>query len=126
MKMKCLMIALMVVLLGIFAADAQAKEPAVDRLDPGSVAKAFISALAHERFDEAVEYVILEDREDFREELLKGVPKLPKKPEVVVMLEKDRKRAGVNLSNDKNPKVKGVPPFGFNMELVDGKWWIVK
>ena len=95
-------------------------------MNPAATAKAFIAALANERMDEAVEYVILEDREDFREEIQKGVPKLPKKPEVVVRLEKDGKRAGVNLSNDKNPKVRGVPPFGFNMELVDGKWWIVK
>ena len=92
-KMKGVIATLMVVLLGVFPASAEDKKPAVDRLDPGAVAKAFIVALANERFDEAVEFVILEDREDFKEEILKGVPKLPKKPEVVVRLEKDGKRA---------------------------------
>ena len=125
MNMKGILLVLLVVLLGVFSASAQEKELGVDRLNPTAVAKAFIAALANERIDEAIELVILEDREDFREEVMKGVPKLPKKPEVVVRLEKDGKRAGVNLQNLK-PRVKGVPPFGFNMELVDGKWWIVK
>ena len=125
MNVKVIMGVLMVILIGVSAADAQEKKPGVDWLNPTAVAKAFVTALANERMDEAIEYVILEDREDFREEVMKGVPKLPKNPEVIVMLEKDGKRAGVNLSNHKPRNRKG-PPFGFNMELVDGKWWIVK
>ncbi len=117
--------ALMVVLLGVFSASAEDKKPEVDRLDPAAVAKAFAIALANGRMDEAVEFVILEDREDFRNELAIGVPELPKKPEVVVRFEKDRKRAGVNIANAK-PRANGRPPIGFNMELVDGKWWVVK
>ena len=125
MKLKGILVTLVVVLLGVVAAGAEAKEPVVDRSDPASVAKAFIAALANERFDEAVELVILEDREDFRKAVTKGIPKLPNKPKVVVRLEKDGKRAGADLSNPK-PRAEGGRPFGFNLELVDGKWWIAK
>ena len=97
----------------------------VDRSDSEAVAKAFVTAIANKNVQEAMQYVIPEERIEFSKELKKGVPRLPQKPEIEVRVKKGGVRADVVITNSK-PVRPGSPPFGLDMKLIDGKWWIVK
>lgn len=100
------------------------KNPTTDLSDAEVVAKAFITALANQNVDEAAKYIIPEERDEFKEALKEGMPPLPKDPKVQIQLKENGTRAGVSLLNAQKPA--SGPPFGLNMKLSNGKWWIAK
>ena len=109
---------------GLYAKDAV---KVVDRANPEAVAKAFINALINKKLVEAASYVIEKDRDDFKKELKRGVPPLPAKPEIIVSVKKNGIQADVSVKNAVSlPGKPDQAPFGLDMELHDGKWWIVK
>ena len=124
-RTRSLMTTLMISLTGICIGDDKKKEPPVDTANPYAVAKAFIVALANKDVQLAAKFVAPEQREEFTKELKKGVPPLPKKPNIELNIKQDGTRADVSLINGPPAKDDG-PPFGLDMRLIDGKWWIVK
>jgi len=54
----------------------------------------------------------------------KGMSPLPRDPKIQIRIKDDGIRADVSLLNDQKPA--SGPPFGFDMRLSDGKWWVVK
>ncbi|MFK7909764.1 MAG: hypothetical protein AB8F34_04095 [Akkermansiaceae bacterium] len=113
-----------IMVLACIANEPPQKTPPTDTSNPEAVAKAFIIALAKKDIQLATQFVIPEQREELRKELEKGVPPLPKAPKIKVRVKKDGLRADVSVLNVKRPKA--GPPFGLDMKLSDGKWWIVK
>ncbi len=93
--------------------------------DPEAVAKAFIAALLSKDVKEAAQYVIPEERDELVKEMKKGMPPLPSDPEIKVRVKDDGIRADVFILNAK-PAGPGSPPFGLDMKLSKGRWWIVK
>jgi hypothetical protein len=108
MKRRVLCAVVMMVMVGCGAK--------VDTSDPKAVAEACVSALARGDLEGAVQYVIPEEQEMARKELMKAIPPLPEKPELKVTVQGER--ADAEVLNAKN--------FGMDMKLKDGRWWIVK
>ncbi len=98
------------------------KKSSVDMKDPQAVAMAFLVALANKNSEEAIKYVIPEQRDDLRKAFKQGVPPIPQKPEIRVVVKRNGNQADVKVLNG----VQKNPPLGLDMELKDGKWWIVK
>ena len=88
------------------------------------VAKAFITALANKNVNEAAKYIIPAGRDELKKELEKGIPPLPKDPKIQIKIKDDGIQADVSVLNEQKPA--SGPPFGFDMRLSEGKWWIVK
>lgn len=101
------------------------KPPSTDTSGPEAVAKAFIIAMANNNAQEAAQYVIPEERDELKKEMEKGMPRLPGDPEIKVKVKSDGIQADVFVLNAKPPS-SGGPPFGLDMKLSNGKWWIVK
>ncbi len=102
----------------------QKKAPATDTAGPEAVAKAFIIAIANKNAKEAAQYILPEQRDEITKELAKGMPPFPSDPEIRVRVKDDGIRADISILNAKRPK--SGPPFGLDMKLSNGKWWIVK
>ncbi len=88
------------------------------------MAKAFIIALANKNVREAALYIIPEERDEMAKEFEKGIPPLPKNPEVEIRIKDDGIQADVTIINAE--KAKSGRPMGLDMKLSNGKWWIVK
>ncbi len=101
------------------------KSPSIDPSDPEAVARAFIIAMVNNNAQEAAQYVIPEEREQLEEAMEKGMPPLPNDPEIKVKVKSDGIQADVFVLNAKPPS-SGGPPFGLDMRLSNGSWWIVK
>lgn len=106
------------------AGEPSGKASAPDRSDPEAVAKAFIAAVAKKNAQEAAKYVIPEERGELLKAMKKGMPPIPKNPKIAVRVKDTGVRADVAILNAKRPK--SGPPFGLDMKLQNGKWWIVK
>ena len=100
-------------------------EEATDRSDPEAVARAFIIAVANNKVEEAAQLVIAEERDEIRSEMAKGLPPFPTDPEIEVRVKDDGVQADVRILNAK-PAVPGGAPFGLDLRLSEGEWWIVK
>ena len=87
-------------------------------------AKAFITALANKNVNEAAKYIIPAERDELKKEMEKGMPPLPKDPKIQIKIKDNGIQADVSLLNAQKPA--SGPPFGFDMKLSEGKWWIVK
>jgi len=105
------------VVLNVEAKTVVKSNPTVSSQRAKEVATAFFVALADKNIDEAVKYVSLEERDDFKQQLNKSIPALPKEPKLQIKLKENGTRASALLLNTK---------IGMNMKLIDGKWWIVK
>jgi len=92
--------------------------------DAEVVAKAFITALANQNVAEAAQYIIPEQRDELEGALKQGIPPLPKDSKVQIHVKDNGIEADVSLLNAGKPAA--GPPFGFDMKLSNGKWWIVK
>jgi len=92
----------------------------VDTSDPEAVAKAFIVAVADKNIEEALQYVIPEERDAFRRDMEKGLPPFPKAPDIEVTVKGDR--ADVRFRDAKL----NDQGYGLDMKRTDKKWWIVK
>ncbi|MBT8044941.1 MAG: HEAT repeat domain-containing protein [Verrucomicrobiae bacterium] len=88
------------------------------------VATAFITALANNDLDEAVQYILPAERDEIKKGMEQGMPPLPKDPKIQVKIKKNGIQADVSLLNAQKPE--SGPPIGFDMKLSEGKWWIVK
>lgn len=88
------------------------------------VAKAFITALANKNVNEAAKYIISAERDEIKKEMEKGMPPLPRDPKIQIKFKDNGIQADVSLLNAQKP-ASGLP-FGFDMKLSEGKWWIVK
>ncbi|MGC6466837.1 MAG: HEAT repeat domain-containing protein [Akkermansiaceae bacterium] len=104
--------------------ETQHKKPSSDASGPEEIARAFLVAIAEKKLEEALKYIIPDERNEFANALKQGVPPLPENPELRVRLKKGGDRAGVSVLNAKRPG--SGAPFGLNMKLSEGKWWIVK
>lgn len=100
------------------------KMPPTDTSDAETVVKAFIIDLANKNVQEAAQYIIPEERDDMTKELEKGVPPLPRNPEVEIHLKENGTQADVTIVNAE--KAKSGRPVGLDMKLSNGKWWVVK
>ncbi|QTN33470.1 HEAT repeat domain-containing protein [Akkermansiaceae bacterium] len=89
-----------------------------------AVAKAFITALVNKNVDEAAKFVIPAEREELKKEMEKGMPPLPRDPQIQIRIKDDGIQADVSLLNGQKPA--SGPPFGLDMRFSEGKWWIVK
>jgi hypothetical protein len=105
--------------------DIKQEDRIVDKSDPKAVARAFIIAVANKNIENALEYILPEQRIELAKELKKGLPVLPKNPEIEFKIKEDGIRADVAILNAKPIKA-GGPPMGLDMVFKDKKWWIVK
>ena len=96
----------------------------VDASNPTEVAQAFITAIAEKDFKTAVEYVAPDQRDELEKALGEAIPPLPAKPDIQVRVKENGVQADVAVLNTEEPR--SGPPFGLDMSLIDGKWWIVK
>ena len=122
-KVQILIIIFLVAMNAVYAGnDKKDKEVKVNTSNPEAVAKAFINSLKSKTPQEAMKYVIQKDQDSFKNALKKGIPPLPKNPKIKVVVKKNGIQADVQVINS----IRQGPPFGFDMELKNGKWWIVK
>ena len=105
--------------------EIKVKVSEIDKSDPKAVARAFIIAIANKNIEQAIEFILPEQRPELLKELKSGFPVLPKNPEIEFKIKEDGIRADVAILNAKPIKA-GGPPMGLDMVLKDKKWWIVK
>ena len=89
---------------------------AVDRTDAASVASAFVSALADSQVEQASKFVNADEREDFLNDMSRGIAEIP--ADFVAVAEVNGDRATV--SND------GSGSFRIHLIRRDGQWWVTK
>lgn len=101
------------------------KPLSTDTSNPEVVARAFIIAIANNDAQKAAQYIIPEERDEMKKEMEIAMPPLPSNPEIKVKVKNGGIQADVSVLNAK-PPLSGGPPFGLDMRLSNGKWWIVK
>ena len=121
-KVQIMILFKFVVLSQIVMSGSKEKKQIINTSDPEAVARAFIVSLAEKNVNEAVKYVIPEEREEIKKLLKKQIPLLPKEPKLSVIVKKNGVQADVKILNG----IKQNPPMGLDMEFKNGKWWIVK
>ena len=105
---------------------AKAREAAAENpREPEMVAKAFLAALANKNVAEAINFIIPEEREEFKKALDEhGMAHLPKDPIIKLRLKENGTQADLRLINPKKPG--SGEQYGFDMKFSNGKWWITK
>ena len=121
-KVQIMILFKFVVLSQIVMSGPKENKQIINTSDPEAVARAFIVSLAEKNVNEAVKYVIPEEREEIKKLLKKQIPPLPKEPKLSVIVKKNGVQADVKILNG----IKQNPPMGLDMEFKNGKWWIVK
>ena len=89
---------------------------AVDRTDAASVATAFISALSDSHVEKASKYVNADERDDFLNDMSRGIAEIPANFDAVAEVNGDR----ATVSND------GSGSFRIHLIRRDGQWWVTK
>lgn len=92
--------------------------------NPTEVAKAFINSIVAKDFKKAVEYVAPDQRDEFEKALGEEMPPIPTNPDIQVRVKENGVQADVAVLNAEEPQ--SGAPFGLDMSLINGKWWIVK
>lgn len=87
----------------------------VDTADPLDVATAFYDAVDRQDVEAALEHVLPEQAEDFRNAMSGGMPDMPDDYEVIVMAQGEEAEASITGSD-----------LEVDMVLVDGRWWITR
>jgi S1-C subfamily serine protease len=97
------------------------KNENIDYLSPASVAKVFFDELASNNLDLAINYVLPEEQEKFREHFKKGRPKIPLNVQIEARITGHKKKglpaAEANFLNSK---------LGIDLVNKFNRWWVVK
>lgn len=96
----------------------------IDASDPKQIATAFITAIVEKDYEKAAEYIAPDQREELAKALEGGMPPLPAAPDIQVRVKENGVQADVAVVNAEEPA--SGPPFGLDLKLIDGKWWVVK
>lgn len=104
--------------------EAGKKVSPIDHSNPTEVAEAFITAIAAKDYQKAVEYIAPDQREELAKALEGAMPPLPAQPDIRVRVKENGIQADVAVVNAAEPS--SGPPFGLDLSLIDGKWWVVK
>jgi hypothetical protein len=85
----------------------------VDPSDPIQVAEEFYGAVDRGDLEDAVQWVLPEQQEDFRAAMQAGMPSLPDGYQVVVLAQGDHAEASITGA-----------PIEVDMQLREGRWWV--